>query len=61
MIPLTLILRKVAASYEWSDKEVIIDHLLFMEDLRLFAENQDQIDSQEQNVRFFSEDIRMEC
>ena len=31
-----------------------------MDDLNLFAKSQNQIDSLEQNVRFFSEDISME-
>ena len=55
MVPLTLILRKVAASYECGNKEFRI-----MDDLNLFAKSQNQIDSLEQNVRFFSEDISME-
>ena len=32
MIPLTLILRKVTACYEWGDKEFKVNHLLFMDD-----------------------------
>ncbi|XP_063595812.1 uncharacterized protein LOC134772704 [Penaeus indicus] len=60
MIPLTLILRKVAASYEWGNKEFRINHLLFMDDLKLFAKNQDQIDSLVQTVHLFSEDIGMQ-
>ena len=46
MIPLTLILRKVAACYEWGDKKFKLNHLLFMDDLKLFAKDQDQMDSQ---------------
>ena len=60
MIPLTLTLRKVAASYEWGNKEFRINHLLFMDDLKLFAKNQDQIDSLVQTVHLFSEDIGMQ-
>ena len=60
MIPLTLILRKVTASYEWGNKEFRINHLLFMDDLKLFAKNQDQIDSLVQTVHLFSEDIGMQ-
>ena len=43
MILLTLILRKVTACYEWGDKEFKFDHPLFMEDLKLFAKNRNQI------------------
>ena len=60
MIPLTLTLRKGAASYEWGNKEFRINHLLLMDDLKLFAKNQDQIDSLVQTVHLFSEDIGMQ-
>ena len=60
MIPLTLTLRKVAASYERGNKEFRINHLLFMDDLKLFGKNQDQIDSLVQTVHLFSEDIGMQ-
>ena len=60
IIPLTLTLRKVAAFYEWGNKEFRINHLLFMDDLKLFAKNQDQIDSLVQTVHLFSEDIGMQ-
>ena len=39
IIPLTLTLRKVATFYEWGNKEFRINHLLFMDDLKLFAKN----------------------
>ena len=45
MILLTLILKKVAASFEWGEKECRTNHPLFMNDLKLFAKNHDQIDS----------------
>ena len=61
MIPLTLTLRKVAASYEWGNKEFRINHLLFMDDLKLFTTNQDQIDPLVQTANFFNEDIGMQC
>ena len=47
-------------SYEWGNKEFRINHLLFMDDLKLFAKNQDQIDSLVQTVHLFSEDIGMQ-
>ena len=37
-----------------------INHLLFMDDLKLFAKNEDQIDSLVNTVKKFSEDIKME-
>lgn len=60
MIPLTLILRKTNISYEVKKKGERINHLLFMDDLKLFAKNEDQIDSLVNTVRIFSEDIKME-
>ena len=60
MIPLTLILRKVTACYEWGDKEFKVNHLLFMDGLKLFAKNRNQMDSIVKTVHVFSTDIGME-
>ena len=61
MIPLTLILRKSTAGYDLA-KEFKVNHLLFMDDLKLFGKSEDQIDSlvQSETVQLFSEDIGME-
>ena len=45
MILLFFLLRKVKASYEWRRKEFKLNHLRFMDDLKLFEKNDDQIDS----------------
>ena len=37
-----------------------INHLIFMDDLKLFAKNKDEIDSLVNTVRIFSEDIKIE-
>ena len=60
MILLSLLLRKVKASYEWGRKEFKLNHLLFMDDLKLFGKSDDQIGSLVQPVFTFSEDIGME-
>ena len=60
MIPLTQMLRKTNIFYEVRKKGKRINHLLFMDDLKLFAKNVDQIDSLVNTVRIFSEDIKME-
>ena len=60
MIPLSLFLRKVKASYEWGRKEFKLNHLLFMDDLKHFGKKEDQIDSLVQTVFIFSEDIGMQ-
>ena len=59
MIPLSLLLRKVKASYEWCRKEFKLNHLLFMDDLKVFRKSDDQIDPST-NMFTFSEDIGME-
>ena len=60
MTPLSLLSRKVKASYEWSRKEFTLNYLLFMDDLKLFGKNDVQIDRLVQTVFTFSEDIGME-
>ena len=60
MIPLPLLLRKVKACYEWGRKKFKLNHLLFMDDLKLFGKSDDQIDSLVQILFTFSEDIGME-
>ena len=60
MIPLTLMLRKTNTFYEVRKTGERINHSLFMDDLKLFAKNVDQIDSLVNTVRIFSEDIKME-
>ena len=60
MAPLSLILRKVNASYEWGKKEYTMNHLLFMDDLKLFSKSEEQMDTLVRNVHVFSTDIVME-
>ena len=37
LIPLSLILRKAKAAYEFSESKEEINHLLFMDDLKLYS------------------------
>ena len=60
MIPLSFLLRKVKTSYEWGRKEYKLNHLLFIDDLKLFGKSNEQIDSLVQVVFRFSEDVGME-
>ena len=50
-----MILRKLKFHYEFGDKKTRINHLLFMDDLKLFAESNDQNDSLVNTVYTFSE------
>ena len=60
MIPLSLILRKAKAAYEFSESKEKINHPLFMDDLKLYSQSEKGLDSLVQTVRAFSEDIGME-
>ena len=60
MIPLSLILRKVNTAYEWGKKEYKVNHLLFMDDLKLYAKTEDQMSMLVRTVHMFSNDIGME-
>lgn len=60
MIPLSKILRKNAAGYKLDNQHEKINHLLFMDDLKLYGKNEKEINSLIQTVRIFSEDIKME-
>ena len=44
LIPLSLILRKAKAEYEFSESKEKISHLLFMDDLKLFSRNEKGLD-----------------
>ena len=60
MIPLSLILREVKIAYDIGKRNGELNHLLFMDDLKLFAKNEKQLESLIHTVRIFSDDIRME-
>ena len=42
MIPLSLLLRKVKISYEWGREQFKLNHLLFMDDLKLLGKSDNQ-------------------
>ena len=60
LILLSLILRKVKAAYEFSESKEKINHLLFMDDLKLYNRSGKELDSLVQAVRVFIEDVGME-
>ena len=59
LIPLTMVLRNAKAGYQFNGGEKI-NHLLYMDDLRLYAKNEQQLVSLVQTVRTFSEDTGMQ-
>ena len=60
LIPLSLILRKAKAAYEFSESKERINHLLFMNDLKMYSRSEKGLDSLVHTVCVFSEDIGME-
>ena len=60
LIPLSLTLRKAKAGYEFSESKDKINHLLFMDDLKLYSQSEKGLDSLVQTVCVFSKDIGME-
>ena len=60
LIPLSLILRKVKAGYEFSKGSPVINHLLYMDDLKLFGKTERHLETLLSTVEVFSQDIRME-
>ena len=46
--------------YSLKDKKTTINHLLFMDDLKLYGKSENQIESLVNTVYMFSEDIGME-
>ena len=60
MIPLTLLLRQTKAGYQFKGRHEKINHLLCMDDLKLYGKDEAQIDSLVKSVYTFSTDIGME-
>ena len=57
LIPLTLLLSSTTFGFK-IEKEVI-NHLLYMDDLKLYGKNEKEIDALTNTVRIFSDDINM--
>ena len=59
-MPLNHILRKCTAGYKLSRSHKKINHLIYMDDIKLFAKNEKELETQIHTVRIYSQDIRME-
>lgn len=59
LIPLTIMLRKVKSGYLMRNKSKV-NHLLYMDDLKIYAKNSMELESLINTVRIFSGDIGME-
>ena len=60
MVPLSLILKKVNACNKWGKKEYKLNHLSFMDNLKLYAKSEEQTNTLVRTVYVFSNDIGME-
>ncbi|MEM7264393.1 MAG: reverse transcriptase domain-containing protein [Pseudomonadota bacterium] len=59
MIPLSLLLRREKMGYSFGEYGVQVNHLLFMDDLKLYGQSKEQIDALVEVTRIFSRDIGM--
>ena len=60
MMPLNYILRKCTAGYKLSRSQEKINHLTYMDDIKLFAKNEKELETLKHTVRISSQDIGME-
>ena len=60
IIPLSFMLRKAKAGYDLGGNKGRVNHLLFMDDFKLYGKNERQLDTLVNSVRIFSEDIQMQ-
>ena len=60
LIPMTRVLEKTEIGYQLKKGGTRINHLMFMDDIKLFGKSTKDIDSLVQTVRIVSGDIRME-
>ena len=60
MMPLNHILRKCAAGCKLSRPQEKINHLMYMDDIKLFAKNEKELETLIHAVRIYSQDIGME-
>ena len=61
MIPKTRVLGRMKVGYQLKKRGSRINHLMFMDDIKLFGRGTKEIDILVQTVRIVSGDIRMEC
>ena len=60
LLPLSLILKIANACYKWGKKKYKLNHLLFMDYLKLDAKSEEQTKTLVRTVYLFSTDICME-
>ena len=54
LIPLSMVLREVKAGYSLGRGRLSLNHLLFMDDLKLYGKNENQVDTLVNTVRVYT-------
>ena len=60
MMPFNYILRKCTAGYKLSKSQEKINHLIYMDDIKLFSKNEKELETLIRAVRIYSQNIGME-
>ena len=60
MMPLNHILKKCTAGYKLSRSQEKINHLMYMDDIKLLAKNEKELENLIHTVRIYSQDIGIE-
>ena len=60
MMPHNHILRKCSVGYKFSKSQEKINHLMYLDDIKLFAKNEKELETLIHAVRIYSQDIGME-
>ena len=60
MMPLSHILGKCTAGHKLSKSQEKINHLMYMDSIKLFAKNEKELETLIQTVRIYKQDIGME-
>ena len=60
MVPLNHTLRKCTAGYKLSKSQEKINHLIYMDDIKLFAKNEQELENLIHTVRIYSRAIEIE-
>ena len=60
VIPLNHILRKCTVGYKLSRSQEKINHLMYIDDIKLFAKNEKELETLIHAVRIYSQDIGMD-
>ena len=60
MVLLNYIIRKCTARYDLSKSQEKINHLMYMDDIKLFAKNVKELETVIETVKIYNQDISME-